>query len=167
MWILVSPAMITKGVAGTNGEAFASRVDLLYGTRDWRSIQDARTANLISAEEYREEMVNLLRWRLEQVLSYSATARIPMHLTTGMPIYDMVFATDHPVGQKIMTYLYRKAAEREPAMLAEARTLAAKKRQEKAGIQTLFDMDPDPVPIGDLVWEHTPCWDPRQRLGGR
>ena len=32
LWILMSPAMIAKGVAGTNATAFAERVDGLYGT---------------------------------------------------------------------------------------------------------------------------------------
>ena len=48
----MSPAMIAKGVAGTNGPAFARRVDALYGTNDWRRIQSARERVLISAEEY-------------------------------------------------------------------------------------------------------------------
>jgi hypothetical protein len=34
VWILVSPAMTTKGVAGTKGAEFAHRVDGLYGCPD-------------------------------------------------------------------------------------------------------------------------------------
>ncbi len=86
LWILMSPAMITKGVAGTNGPAFASRVDGLYGTSDWRRIQAARDRGLISAEDCRDEMVNLLRWRLERELGYQLTARVPMRMPNGMPI---------------------------------------------------------------------------------
>ena len=48
-----------------------------------------------------------VRWQLEQDLRYSMTARIPMNMPNNMPIYDMVFATDHPVGNKIMTHLYQ------------------------------------------------------------
>lgn len=163
LWILASPAMIAKGVAGTNAEAFAERVDALYGNRDWRRIQDARQSGVISPEQYRDEMVNLLRWQLESSLGYRATARIPMRLPTGMPLYDMVFATDHAVGEKIMTHLYRKAAERQPAMLDEARKIAAKKRQEKSGRMTLFDVDPAPIPLDMLTWEPTSAWDPAER----
>lgn len=61
IWLLTSPSMVAKGVAGTNGEAFAARVDALYGTRDWRRIQQARDRDTISAEDYRDEMVNLQR----------------------------------------------------------------------------------------------------------
>jgi three-Cys-motif partner protein len=116
LWVLASPAMIAKGVAGTNGHQFAERVDRLYGVDDWRRIRLARERSQISAEQFRDEMVNLLRWRLEAHLQYASTVRIPMRLPSGVPLYDMVFATDHEVGQRIMTHLYAKAAEREPEM---------------------------------------------------
>lgn len=163
LWILASPSMITKGVAGTNGAEFAAQVDLLYGTTDWRRIQEARRSESITAEEYRDEMVNLLRWRLETVLGYAATARIPMRLPTNLPIYDMVFATDHEVGTRIMNHLYRKAAEREPEMVAEARDRAARERAEKAGRFALFEIASPVIPIEKLAWEPMPCWDPTSR----
>ena len=163
LWILVSPAMVAKGVKGTNADAFAERVDRLYGTTAWRTIQNARDADAISAEDYRDEMVNLLRRRLEKGLGYANTARIPMRMLQGMPIYDMVFATDHEVGQKIMTHLYRKATEREPEMLAEAREKAADKRRDKRGVLTLFQVEPT-VKASDVTkWEPTASWDPREK----
>jgi three-Cys-motif partner protein len=161
LWILASPTMITKGVSGTNGRAFIDRVDQLYGSDDWRRIQAARTSDSLTAEEYRDEMVNLLRWQLENTLGYKQTARIPMNMPTGVPIYDMVFATDHEVGQKIMTHLYRKAAEREPAMVAEAKLLARKKREEKSGVFALFDMEQQAAKrVDDVQWRHTSSWNP-------
>ena len=163
LWILMSPAMIVKGVAGTNAAAFAERVDELYGTSDWRRIQTARDAKLITAEDYRDEMVNLLRWRLERELGYQHTARIPMRMPNGVPIYDMLFATDHPIGEKIMTHLYRKAAEREPKMRQDAKARSRKKKDELAGRLALFDLDPSTVPIESLSWTATESWDPATR----
>jgi three-Cys-motif partner protein len=163
IWLLTSPSMIAKGVAGTNGEAFARRVDTLYGTPDWRRIQLARDRDIISAEEYRDEMVNLQRWRLEQDLGYVMTARIPMRMPSGLPIYDMVFATDHLVGNKIMTDLYRKAAEREPLMRQEAKAKAKDKRSRDAGLDTLFDLPATSIPVESLAWEPTDSWDPATR----
>jgi hypothetical protein len=151
------------GVAGTNGEAFARRVDTLYGTPDWRRIQLARDRDIISAEEYRDEMVNLQRWRLEQDLGYGMTARIPMRMPSGLPIYYMVFATDHPVGNKIMTDLYRKAAEREPLMRQEAKAKAKDKRSRDAGLDTLFDLPATSIPVESLAWDPTDSWDPATR----
>jgi three-Cys-motif partner protein len=163
LWILMSPAMIAKGVAGTNGSAFANRVDALYGTSDWRRIQFARDQDLISPEDYREEMVNLLRWRLEHELGYQLTARIPMRMPSGVPIYDMLFATDHPLGNKIMTHLYRRAAEREPRMRQDAKVHSWRQRDEKTGKMGLFEIDPSTIPIESLAWERTSSWDPAGR----
>lgn len=163
IWLLTSPSMIAKGVAGTNGEAFAARVDALYGTRDWRRVQLARDRGVINAEGYRDEMVNLQRWRLEQDLGYVMTARIPMRMPSGMPIYDMVFATDHPVGNKIMTDLYRKAAEREPRMRQEAKAKAKDKRSRDAGRDTLFDLPPTSIPVDTLSWDPSDSWNPATR----
>jgi len=160
LWILVSPAMIAKGVAGTNGPQFAARVDALFGNKTWRRIQAARRSGILSAEEYRDEMVNLLRWQLEHSLRYAFTARIPMNMPNKMPIYDMVFATDVRVGGKIMTHLYRRAAEREPGMIQEARARARKERDDKAGLLTLFDLEPGDFPVSSLTWEPSASWDP-------
>jgi three-Cys-motif partner protein len=163
LWILMSPAMITKGVAGTNGLAFAGRVDMLYGTTDWRRIQAARDHGLILAEDYRDEMVNLLRWRIERELGYQLTARVPMRMPSGMPIYDMLFATDHPLGDKIMTHLYQRAAEREPRMRQDAKAHSLRQRDEKAGTLGLFELDPSMIPVESLAWERTSSWDPASR----
>ena len=165
IWILASPTMITKGVQGTHGRDFAERVDRLYGTDDWQRIQDARRAGGISPDEYRDEMVNLLRWRLENDFGYAITERIPMHMPTGMPIYDMVFATDHEVGQTIMTHLYRTAARREPNMVAEIERVRRQRRIEEHGQAALFDQEPfrDVDPITYLEWESTEPWDPTSR----
>ena len=163
LWILMSPAMIAKGVAGTGAEGFARRVDALYGTTDWRRIQAARNNRSISAEDYRDEMINLLRWRLEHELGYQLTARIPMRMPTGMPIYDMLFATDHPLGDKIMTHLYRRAAEREPKMRQDAQARSKRQKEEQAGIQGLFEMAPSAIPVASLSWEPKPSWDPTGR----
>lgn len=163
LWILASPAMIAKGVAGTNAQTFAEKVDLLYGTDDWRRIQVARQHGRISAGTYREEMVNLLRWRLETSLGYAITERIPMHMVNDTPIYDMVFATDHPVGHKIMTWLYQSAAEREPRMKEEIRRLLADRHAEATGQHALF-VDDSPIDVpANLRWTSTDPWDPTSR----
>lgn len=152
-WILWSPAMIVKGATGTNKEKFAARVDRLYGSGDWRKILSARfNSEQIGASEFRAEMVNLLRWQFEKQLGYAHTIRIPMKMTNGTDLYDMVFATDHEAGLKIMSYLYRKAAEREPKMKEEA-------LQAQSGQATLFDVTPADVP----EWKSEPSWDPTSR----
>jgi three-Cys-motif partner protein len=167
IWILMSPVMIAKGVAGTDGDTFAGRVDALFGGRWWRRIQAARDRQIISAEDYRDEMVNLLRIRLERKLGYNTTVRIPMRMTNGLPLYDMVFATDHPVGDKIMTSLFRKAAEREPGMRQEARARASQRRDQKraeaTGHTPLFEVEASFIPVAGMKWEPSGTWDPTAR----
>lgn len=157
-WILCSPAMVVKGASdkGTNSEKFAEEVDRFYGTTDWRLIHAARKAERISPEEFRREMVNLLRWRLEIVLGYAHTARIPMRMLNGVEIYDMVFATDHAVGLKIMSSLYQRAAEREPRMQQEARE--AMRPADRYSSEALFELEPEPPPLP--TWKSTPTWNP-------
>jgi three-Cys-motif partner protein len=160
MWILMSPAMVAKGAKGTNSDSFAARVDDLYGNADWRKILKARDEGLIDAEAFRTEMVNLFRWQAERDLGYTYTARIPMKMPNNVTIYDMVFCTDHPVGDTIMTWLYQKAAEREPLMQDELRL----KRLNEAGADSLFDLTPDMLATSSepVRWVPTPTWDPRQ-----
>lgn len=155
-WILWSPAMIAKGVRGTNGDTFAARVDRLYGCDRWRRILAAREAESITGRQFRAEMVNLLRWQFETDLGYQHTIRIPMTMKNGTDLYDMVFATDHPAGLKIMSHLYTKAAEREPRMKQEA-------IDAQMGQNALFPDYTGPVP----EWKSEPCWDPSERAWWR
>lgn len=164
LWILMSPAMIIKGVSGTNADGFANQVDLLYGNNSWRRVLTARQRDVISPEDFRVEMVNLFRWNLQNILGYAITARIPMRMTNNIALYDMVFATDHPVGQKIMTELYRSAADREPMMKREAMARAINSRTERNSQATLFEVTPDQLPVAKFPdWEHYDCWDPTQK----
>jgi three-Cys-motif partner protein len=164
LWILSSPAMIIKGVTGTHFESFALRVDKLYGDESWRRIASARREEKITAEQFRVEMVNLFRWNLEKILGYSKTVRIPMRMTNGIALYDMVFATDHPVGEKIMTRLYKNASEREPKMNTEARARAVNSRTKELLQMALFPVLPEQlVPFQFPKWEDSECWDPSKR----
>ncbi|ABL79353.1 MULTISPECIES: three-Cys-motif partner protein TcmP [unclassified Nocardioides] len=159
-WILWSPAMLIKGLTGSNGDLYFARVDRMYGTNAWRRIFAARRREVITAEEFRAEMVNLIRWRLETKLGYLHTARIPMRMLNGVTIYDMVFATDHDVGLKIMSHLYAKAAEREPRMRQEA--IERSKQAPRYADDFLFDMQPAPNPSVPK-WRSEPCTDPTER----
>lgn len=164
LWILLTPTMIIKGATGTDSETFANRVDLLFGDNSWRRILTARLEHKISAEDFRVEMVNLFRWNLQNNLGYSFTARIPMKMTQGITIYDMVFATDLPLGQEIMTGLYKSAAEREPEMNREARARAVNSRAKDYQQSTFFDVEPEHLsPTTFPKWEHYDCWDPSKQ----
>jgi hypothetical protein len=78
----------------------------------------------------------------------------------------MILATDHPAGTKIMTSLYRHAAQRFPVMRIQAQKIRAKKAREESGAMNLFDSigvedelpDPASLPLGSYSYE--PPWEP-------
>lgn len=168
LWILMSPTMIARGVRGTNADEFKHQVSKLYGSDDWLRIVRALHARTITADEYRQEMVNLLRFQLETVLGYRHTHRIPMRMSTNkMTIFDMVFATDHDTGDRIMRHLYNLAAQREPEMMRRAQAAKAEKDAEKAGAIGLFGTDELTVKpsdnLGQVLWTPQTTWDPAVR----
>ncbi|WP_239656782.1 three-Cys-motif partner protein TcmP [Mycobacterium riyadhense] len=168
LWILMSPTMIARGVRGTNAEEFEQQVSKLYGGEDWLRIVRALRARTITADEYRQEMVNLLRFQLETILGYRHTHRIPMKMSTNkMTIFDMVFATDHDTGDRIMRHLYNLAAQREPEMMRRAQAAKAETEAEKAGLIGLFpagDLEVKPSnTLGQVLWTPQPTWDPAVR----
>src|SRR5262249_39811994 len=76
------------------------------------------------------EWVNLMRWRLQNVLGYAESHAFTMKNTNGNDIYDMIFVSDHPVGDKIMRHLYGKALSEHEAMRQHA---PAQRRDEPRG----------------------------------
>ena len=141
LWLLFAPSMLPRGLATVDpgdAERFAQRVTAMFGTELWRDAYSARQQNLITGAELRDELLNLMRWRLESVLGYKATHSFRMRNTRGIDIYDMVFATDHDAGEKIMSHIYRTAAEAQPKMRAEALAKLEAEREEKSGIMSLL-----------------------------
>jgi hypothetical protein len=110
----------------------------LFGTSIWRPILSARRSGLLSPEQTRDELTNLMRWRLEKNLGYRYTHAVRLTNANGTPIYDMVFATDHEVGDKIMKSVYAKAAARFPQMRQEARARRRDRKESEAGMSGFF-----------------------------
>jgi hypothetical protein len=164
----MSPAMIARGVRGTNSEEFKQQVSNLYGGDNWLRIMQALRSRKITAEQYRQEMVNLMRHRLETDLGYQFTHRIPMTMSTNkMTIFDVVFATDHDAGDRIMRHLYNRVAQREPEMMRQAQLAKAEKDATEAGLIGLFSVDElDVKPsddLGQVLWQPERAWDPTSR----
>jgi three-Cys-motif partner protein len=162
MWMLVSPTMFNRSL-GPRSQPRRERiaaVTRMYGTDGWERIYRAQEAQVITASEARQEWINLMRWRLQHTLGYRNTASLPMHMDSGLEIYEMVFATDHPAGEKVMRYLYKQAAEREPGLMAQS--AAARKNRKAADTQpTLFPFQADEFATDHLgEWEPTPVHDP-------
>ena len=164
LWLLFASSMLPRGLASVKPEAvegFAGRITAMYGTEEWRDAYDGRRRNLLTGAELRDELLNLMRWRLEKVLGYRVTRPFEMKNTKGGPLYNMILATDHPAGERIMNHIYGKAAEVRPQMQAEAAAKAQEEREEKLGTPGLFAPLPKTVEPDDL-YIHQPPTPPYQ-----
>lgn len=75
----------------------------------------------------------------------------------------MIFATDHPAGDKIMTSLYNAAANEFPVMRRDARRRRTRLAERKAGVQSLFgDDQAESRAVGpqEKLYQHAPPWTP-------
>lgn len=167
LWILVSPSFTIRGAAenATNSDNFRRRVDRTYGTEDWRKILRAWKKQQIDSPEWRAEMVNLFRYRLVEELGYGFTHHISMKSEKNVPMYDMVFATDHKAGDKIMRHCYEMAAKREPGMKSEALRIIRDRRETEAGLTALFkiDQETESLDVPEDLWKERDHWDPAIR----
>ena len=130
-----------------------NRLARLFGCWNWEPIVQARREGAIGGDQAREAFVNLMRWRLAHDLGYQRTHVLEFKNTHGVPIYHMVFASDHNAGDRIMANLYATAAKRNQDMAEDARA-------HTTGMPTLFrrsDMQPPtykatpPVDPGDYL----------------
>lgn len=161
IWLLLAVGMFTRTlrVDGSVRPEDAAKLTNLYGTSQWEEIYRARVDGRLTPGEAREEYVNLMRWRLENVLGYQWTHPLEIFNEGGSSIYHMVFATDHPAGNKIMTDLYRKAASEFPAMREAARRRRTRLALEEEGQFSLFGAEIDdltaPVSANETLYDYT------------
>lgn len=101
-------------------ESDVRRASDLFGTEEWRAIHRLRVKNEIDGAEAADEYLNLMRWRLEDVLGYDKTHPLEVRNSIEGRMYHMILATDHPTGTKIITSLYNKAAHLYEEMRQEA-----------------------------------------------
>jgi hypothetical protein len=146
LWLLFAPSMLPRGLAvDDHGGEFAERITQMYGSQEWLDAYEARRRGLLSPGELRDELLNLMRWRLENVLGYKVTHHFEMKNTHGSPLYNMIFATDNDAGEKIMKHIYGKAASQRPIMQREAAARREAEREAESNAPGLFDPIPKAV----------------------
>ncbi|WP_405086427.1 three-Cys-motif partner protein TcmP [Microbispora sp. NBC_01389] len=144
LWLLCASGLLPRGLRLRRSEIddnVANQMSLMFGTEQWREALAATREGDLTGAEFRDELTNLMRWRLERDLGYKATRVFKVTNTRGSEIFDMIFATDHWVGDKIMRAVYSKAASRQGALRERARQHRKQSREEKAGHVGLFDVD--------------------------
>jgi three-Cys-motif partner protein len=131
----------------------ARKATRLFGDETWSRIHDLRRRGEIDGREAREEYVNLMRWRLERVLGYRWTHPLEVKNLRGGPLYHMILATDNDAGTRIMSDLYRRAAETIPQMRQEIRERLRHPDQPR-----LLDPGAPEIPKGSYAYQ--PPWLP-------
>lgn len=150
LWLYFGHGLLPRGLKLTDQEPdpeFAARVDAMFGTDQWRELWHARHDNVIDPAQFRAELVNLMRWRLEQCLGYRTTIPLEFTNTSGHPIYTVIFATSNDTGQKIMTDVFAKHG----VALERMRQLAKAERQIAKEPPGLFDADE----VADMLMDGT------------
>lgn len=143
LWILFATGQYPRGLnihGGVINARYGGAVTAMLGSDQWWDIAVARRDQKLTAAEARAEWVNLMRWRLENRLGYAVTYPFTMRNTGGHEIYDMIFATDHPAGDRIMRSVYGTAAARQPSMRRHAQAVRKDRRKQAQGEEALFPL---------------------------
>jgi three-Cys-motif partner protein len=144
LWLLCASGMLPRGLkfrTETIDTTVADRMSSMFGTEIWTEALHAARENLLTGAEFRAELTNLMRWRLEQELKYKTTLVFKVTNTDHTGIFDMIFATDHWAGEKIMSDIYSRAERRRPALRHKAQLQRRQTREENRGVHGMFDLD--------------------------
>lgn len=143
LWLLCASGLLPRGLRFRTealDTTVASKMSDMFGTDIWLDSLDAASNGLLTGGDFRAELTNLMRWRLEHDLGYRTTLDFQVTNTSGTGIFDMIFATDHWAGEKIMTDLYSTAMRRQPALRHNAQLQRRQDREEAQGVHGLFDL---------------------------
>lgn len=159
LWLLCASGLLPRGLRMRTEEidtSVAKQMTQMFGTDIWLEALTAVRRNLLTGAQFRSELTNLMRWRLEHDLGYMTTLDFQVINTSGRRIFDMIFATDHWAGEKIMTDLYSRAMDRTPSLRNKALLQRRQTKLEDVGIHGLFDMadvasPPEPTAPGFQV----------------
>jgi three-Cys-motif partner protein len=144
LWLLCASGLLPRGLRFRTeaiDATVADQMSSMFGTDIWTDALHATRDGLLTGAAFCDELTNLMRWRLEHDLGYETTLVFQVTNTTGRGIFDMIFATDHWAGEKIMTDLYSRAMRRQPALRQKAQLQRRQAREEKRGIHGMFDLD--------------------------
>jgi three-Cys-motif partner protein len=149
LWLYFGHGLLPRGLKLDErpNPAYATKVDAMFGTDQWRELWDARYDNVIDGAQFRAELVNLMRWRLERELGYRTTIPLEFTNTTGHPIYTVIFATSNDTGEKIRADVFAKHG----VALERMRKLAQAERRLKKQAPGLFGADE----VADLLMSGT------------
>jgi hypothetical protein len=103
LWLLCASGLLPRSLRMHTEEidtSVAERMTQMFGTDIWLESLTAVRRNLLTGTQFRSELTNLMRWRLERDLGYMTTLDFQVINTSGRGIFDMIFATNHWAGEK-------------------------------------------------------------------
>lgn len=136
-------------------ESLSADVTAFFGSDIWKSIFRKRHDGQLTAPEARKLYTDFFRYRLEEVLGYERTLTIEMGNERGAPVYVLVFATDHPAGDRIMASIFKKAREQSAEYRADVAGRRGRQERESAGTPSLFDAVGEPLSEPRRFFEST------------
>lgn len=127
LWLLFNDMGLLRTLALNEElpERAAARATRLFGTEKWRRIYELRrdSVSSVGGWEARRGYLNLLRWRLKD-LGYRWTMPLEFRNLQNRPMYEMIFATAHEAGERIMRSIYGRAEVQLDAKREDALALA-------------------------------------------
>lgn len=144
MWILFGTSFYQRGLNVKKpmmDARYGEEMTAMFGTEDWVPIIQARRQGALTPGGAREELLNLMRWRLQDELGYRFSYSLTMINTNGHDLYDMIFVSDHQAGEKIMRHLYGKAKGEQGELLRQAQRRRNERRRADAGLVPLFEVE--------------------------
>lgn len=143
IWLLCANGLLPRGLKVRMEDidtAFGETMNRMFGTDVWIDALSGMRDEMLSPAQFRGELTNLMRWRLERDLGYKTTLDFQVTNTGGSEIFNMIFATDHEAGEKIMSDLYNSARRLQPALRRRAQLQRKQEREEEKGTFGLFDV---------------------------
>lgn len=140
------------------GAGYTKKLNDLYGTKGWISIDQLRCNGSLDASSMRIELVNLYRWRLETILEYKKTHAIGI-VDNNKSIYTLIFATDHPAGDRIMEHVYKTHSEKIIPMMQAKANITRQINKGQYTLESMSSTDLEP-PYSTIKYEHFKPWPP-------
>ena len=131
------PALLRViGAEVSKGKRSAQLIDEIFGTNDWLRFYHLRRIGYLDANEMRKNLIHLYKQRLREVLGYQYTHSLGIG-NNNMPIYTLIFATDHRAGNDIMKHINSSYSGN---IIPDRQARANINRRERQGQSTLDGM---------------------------
>lgn len=150
LWLYFGHGLLPRGLGRGDAPSesdeqrvreYADRIDEMFGTKQWRELWRARVDGALSGADFRGELVNLMRWRLEHELGYCTTLPLEFTNENGNPIYTVIFATSNNIGEKIMSSVFNKHGDALQKMRNAHKASKLLQKEEAQGVSSFFESE--------------------------